>query len=347
MKKIFTLLAVVLMTANVLAQAPQTMGYQAVIRNSANALVTTQVGMKISILQATSTGTAVYVETQTPTPNANGLVSLAIGSGTVVSGTFAGIDWSAGPYFIKTETDPAGGTSYSISGTSQLLSVPYALNAGSITNANGLVLPKMTTTQRDAISAPSLGTLIYNTTTNGMQLYGYLSAASSLNVINSIGSGNDNAVPINSGIGQSFKVTNAYSVNSFILQVTSNAPVNGVPSPLNATGGNLTLSFYSGTPGSGTLLGSKSLTIISNAGTFNFGITTPIIIPAGLAYWEIKTDSTSSFSVFRASSNYNDAITETAYSFNASDVPTSISTSLFPFSFAYTSTSPFPLWINK
>lgn len=131
MKRIFTLLAVVLLTANVLAQAPQTMIYQAVIRNSANALVaSTPVGVQISIVQGTADGQAVYVETQSPTTNANGLVSFGIGSGIrSTSGTFSDIDWSAGPYFIKTETDPSGGTSYSITGTSQLMSVPYALYA--------------------------------------------------------------------------------------------------------------------------------------------------------------------------------------------------------------------------
>lgn len=61
--------------------------------------------------------------------NINGLASLGIGTGTPVSGTFAGIDWAAGPYFIKSETDPAGGTNYILSGTSEMLSVPYALYA--------------------------------------------------------------------------------------------------------------------------------------------------------------------------------------------------------------------------
>jgi hypothetical protein len=102
------------------------MSYQEVIRNALNNLVTTQVGMQISILQGTSTGTAVYVELQTPTPNANGLVTIEIGSGTPVStATFAAIDWSAGPYFIKTETDVGNGNI--ITGETQLLSVPYAL----------------------------------------------------------------------------------------------------------------------------------------------------------------------------------------------------------------------------
>jgi hypothetical protein len=130
MKKIFTIVAALLMSASVWAQAPEKMSYQAVVRDAGDALVTTQaVGMQISILQTTASGTAVYIETQTPTSNANGLVSLEIGSGTVVSGTFNTIDWSAGPYFIKTETDPTGGTTYTITGTSQLMSVPYALHA--------------------------------------------------------------------------------------------------------------------------------------------------------------------------------------------------------------------------
>ena len=125
-------LAHLLISSSIFAQAPQKMSYQAVIRNTSGALITsTSVGMKISILQGTATGTVAYSETQTASTNANGLVSLEIGSGNVVTGTFAGINWATGPYFIKTETDPAGGTNYSIIGTSQLMSVPYALFSAS------------------------------------------------------------------------------------------------------------------------------------------------------------------------------------------------------------------------
>ena len=127
MKKLLTLLTV-LFFGTVFAQSPQKMSYQAVIRNSSNALVTSSpIGMKISVLQGSNTGTAVYAETQDATTNANGLVSLEIGSGTALTGTFATIDWADGPYFIKTETDPTGGSNYTISGTSELMSVPYAL----------------------------------------------------------------------------------------------------------------------------------------------------------------------------------------------------------------------------
>ena len=139
----YTTVGALLLTISSFAQAPQKMSYQAVIRNSSDQLVSnTQIGMQISILQGGATGAAVYEETQTPTSNANGLVSLEIGTGTVVSGNFTTIDWSADTYFIQTETDPTGGTNYTITGTSQLMSVPYSLYAK--TAANGITAAQAT-----------------------------------------------------------------------------------------------------------------------------------------------------------------------------------------------------------
>ncbi len=130
MKKIYILVASICLSGQLFAQAPQKMSYQSVVRNASNSLVTSSaVGMQISVLQGSATGTVVYAETHTTTTNANGLATIQIGSGTLVSGDFSTIDWANGPYFLKTETDPTGGTSYFVSGTTQLLSVPYALYA--------------------------------------------------------------------------------------------------------------------------------------------------------------------------------------------------------------------------
>jgi hypothetical protein len=129
MKRLYTIIVAVLLSATSFAQVPEKMSYQAVVRDAAGELVSDQsLGMRISILQTTTTGTAVYVETHSPSSNTNGLVSIEIGMGTT-SGDFSTIDWSNGPYFIKTETDPTGGSNYTISGTSQLMSVPFALHA--------------------------------------------------------------------------------------------------------------------------------------------------------------------------------------------------------------------------
>jgi uncharacterized protein (TIGR02145 family) len=136
MKILYPLLIMLIIIADTFAQPPEKMSYQAVIRNSNDQLVTNQVvGMQISILQGSAAGIPVYVETQSPTTNANGLISIEIGGGTVVSGDFSGIDWTDGTYFIKSETDPTGGDNYTIAGMSQLLSVPYALHAKTAENA--------------------------------------------------------------------------------------------------------------------------------------------------------------------------------------------------------------------
>jgi hypothetical protein len=157
MKKIYSVIGVFLLTINVCAQAPQKMSYQAVIRNNNNALLTsTTVGMKISVLQGSSAGIPVFVETHTQSTNANGLVSLQIGTGTIITGTFSGINWAAGPYFIKTETDPTGGTDYTIAGTNELMSVPYALfsangTAGSIGAAGPNIITEATKTTQTGL----------------------------------------------------------------------------------------------------------------------------------------------------------------------------------------------------
>ncbi len=136
MKQYFLFTLLLLLSFFGFAQAPNKMSYQAVIRNSNNTVVSNHaVGMRISILQGTATGSSVYTETQSPTTNANGLIAIEIGTGNIVSGSFANIDWANGPYFVKTETDPNGGSNYTLTGTSQLLSVPYALYAKTAGNA--------------------------------------------------------------------------------------------------------------------------------------------------------------------------------------------------------------------
>ncbi|MFT5860905.1 MAG: hypothetical protein ACI865_003021, partial [Flavobacteriaceae bacterium] len=138
MKYLFTLLVTSVIATGAFAQAPEKMSYQAVIRTATNALLDNQtVGMQISILQDSVAGPSVYTETHTPLTNINGLATIEIGNGTPSLGAFNTIDWSSGPYFVRTETDPTGGTAYTISGTSQLISVPYALHAKTAESITG------------------------------------------------------------------------------------------------------------------------------------------------------------------------------------------------------------------
>jgi len=130
MKRMLLSISFLLFTLIAISQAPQKMSFQSVVRNGSGALIVNQnVGLRISILQGSSAGSIVYSENHTVSTNANGLATLQIGGGSIVSGNFSAIDWSLGQYYIKTEVDPTGGTNYTISGTTQLLSVAYALYA--------------------------------------------------------------------------------------------------------------------------------------------------------------------------------------------------------------------------
>lgn len=139
MRAFFTFLSAAKLTAGVWAQSPQKMSYQAVIRNNSDQLVTNQpIGMRVSILHGSVSGSVEYTEIIVTTSNVNGLVSIEIGGGA----GFEVIDWSNGLFFIKTETDPLGGTNYTITNTSQLLSVPYALHAKTAETLTGGIAEK-------------------------------------------------------------------------------------------------------------------------------------------------------------------------------------------------------------
>ena len=110
---------------SVFAQIPQTMSYQAVVRDGDNALVISKaVSIELSILRGSDEGTVVYAEKHDATTNANGLISLELGNGEQISETaFSQIDWSAGPYFVKTVAEFDGKT---VTGVTPMLTVPYA-----------------------------------------------------------------------------------------------------------------------------------------------------------------------------------------------------------------------------
>jgi len=126
----FIIIGCLLLSASIFAQAPEAINYQGVARdNSGNVIASQTVSLRLSILSGSSSGTAVYVETHSKITDGYGLFSLQIGNGAVVSGVFSNINWSINSNFLKVEIDPSGGTAYQLAGTSQLVSVPYALHA--------------------------------------------------------------------------------------------------------------------------------------------------------------------------------------------------------------------------
>ncbi|AWI26691.1 hypothetical protein HYN49_12715 [Flavobacterium pallidum] len=120
------------------AQVPQGISYQAIALNAVGQPVASaNVGVRLSILDDSASGTVLYTETQIKATSAQGLFTLVIGQGTPVTGTFSGINWGMNSKFLKVEMDVAGGTNYAAVGTTQLLSVPYAMYAGNTASVAG------------------------------------------------------------------------------------------------------------------------------------------------------------------------------------------------------------------
>ncbi|MBI5542049.1 MAG: hypothetical protein HY951_18480, partial [Bacteroidia bacterium] len=144
MKNILFSIFATVITLTSVAQTPQSFQYQAVIRDaSGNVLQSQSVNLRLSIIPVSAIGVAEYVETHTLTTNTFGILSLSVGNGNVVTGNFSTINWGASNHFIKVEADLGSG--YIDMGTTQLLSVPYALysetagNAGqTYTSGNGI-----------------------------------------------------------------------------------------------------------------------------------------------------------------------------------------------------------------
>lgn len=136
MKKILLLAVPALMAACLYAQSPASIRYQSVVRDQDDRyMADQQIGMRIVIAKDTAGDTVVYAETHTTMTGSSGVASIEIGTGAGESGSFTDIDWSSGPYYVTTGIDPGGGKEYSLSGTSQMLSVPYAYYAKT---ANGI-----------------------------------------------------------------------------------------------------------------------------------------------------------------------------------------------------------------
>jgi hypothetical protein len=139
MKKHFLYLLFIFFCVSIYSQSPQKFTYQSIIRDSEGVVLkSSQIGIKLSILQTSSSGRSVYSEQHDLSTNLNGLVTLIIGDGNT-SDSFSSIDWSTGKYFLKIEVDPLGGRNYLIEDTSQLLSVPYALYSGNSSSSNLLL----------------------------------------------------------------------------------------------------------------------------------------------------------------------------------------------------------------
>ncbi len=274
MKKILLSLGIMLGLFIAQAQAPEKMSYQAVMRNGSGQLLINQsIAVKVSILQGSPAGTLVYSERLTGNTNANGLISMEIGTGTILSGVFSAIDWPTGSYYLKTETDPAGGTNYTIAGTSQLLSVPYAMYAKSAGGTGGSFVIPYTNTVNNASTLFSLVNDGDGTSVEGINNTTTSSIAPVRGIVNNLAPGgfSSGVRGINNGTGglgvgvwgsQNGSGWGVYGVTPNGLGVYGNASANGTGVYANSnTGTGLTATSNNGIP--------ANISIFNNANNNN------------------------------------------------------------------------------
>ncbi len=138
---LISFILLLLIPSFLIAQVPQGIPYQAVIRDNAGApLVNTPILVRFTLHQNTTDGAVEYQETQSATTNAYGVINTQFGTGTATQGTFAGIVWSNTSKFIQVEANDGNG--YLDMGTQQMMSVPYAMYAGSVSNSSSQLVPQ-------------------------------------------------------------------------------------------------------------------------------------------------------------------------------------------------------------
>ena len=241
MKKVITFTVLLFVLMSVSAQVPQKMSYQAVIRSQSNAVLSdTRIGMKISIIQGADWINPIYAEYQEAKTNKNGLVTLQIGTGTILIGEFTKINWSNGPFYVKTETDPEGGTNYRITGSSELLSVPFAFFAMNVQNNNGQFVKISELNGTDSFD---------------INLKGNISTSKNVTV-----AGNVEALGSTSTLGTIEKPFKGLFISSHSLSFASDSSgQNTLPTTLSNIGGNLRISI-----GGLKLMGANSAIIAPN-----------------------------------------------------------------------------------
>ena len=285
MKKILLLFGILSGLFMGLSQAPEKMSYQAVVRNGSGQILSNQaIAIRLSILQGSAAGPSVYSERLTGNTNANGLVTLEIGTGTVLSGTFSTIDWSSGNYYLKTETDPSGGTTYTITGTSQLLSVPYAMYAKSAGSSGGTFTIPYANTVNNASTLFSLTNDGDGTSLEGNNNSATSSIAAVRGVVTSTAPGgfSSGVRGINNGTGglgigvwgsQNGSGWGVYGVTPNGLGVYGNSSASGTGVYANSnTGTGLTATSNNGIPASISILNNANANNVLNASTVGNGV---------------------------------------------------------------------------
>ncbi|MEZ5055775.1 MAG: hypothetical protein R2879_01955 [Saprospiraceae bacterium] len=159
----FSIVFVLIAVVSAYSQTPQNFNYQAVVRDGSGMTINnSQVSFRFTIVENSANGNLLYQEIQKPFTTDNGIVSLQIGAGNNTTGTFSNINWANGNFWLKIELDMNGGNNFQLMGSSQLVSVPFAMHAATVDN----------TDDADADPSNELQNLAFDANTNELSISG-------------------------------------------------------------------------------------------------------------------------------------------------------------------------------
>ncbi|USQ03654.1 beta strand repeat-containing protein [Aquirufa antheringensis] len=190
----------------------------------------------------------------------------------------------------------------------------------------GLLLPRLTTTQRDAIAAPlAAGLLIYNSTAGKVQVYA--EAEGTPGTLAKVGTS-----PSGLGVSNDYNICLSFTPSSNWRISSASVGVQSI-----AVAGNMTFSIYSGVPGTGILLGAQTVaTSTLSGGVLSFNFINPVEVPQGNCYWKLTADNTA-YIFLPQLGQFNDGINQSFTALrNDNSIIVNIPSYSFPFSMAYT-----------
>ena len=273
MRKSLLFLAFSISTLFVLGQAPpNAFNYSAVARDGAGTLVTNQaIALQMSILQSTAVGSLVYQETHNVSTDDYGLFNLLIGSGAIQQGTFSSINWAGDSYYLKIEMDITGSTNYTNMGTTQFLSVPYAMHsktADSVSNPDYQSL----SISNDTLFLTNGGYVILSETlidSLGIAALGYVAGPQ---VYQSLSISNDTLFLTNGGyvILSPTSLGAGPGPNAPLASVTTNS-VSNITSYTALCGGNITSDGGTAVVERGVCWNTSTSPTINDSRTYDFG----------------------------------------------------------------------------
>lgn len=301
-KLLLVFLTYILCLVQLQAQAPQAFQYQAVARSSTGVLLTNQnVSIRASIVSGSPTGAILYAETHSPTTNQFGLFSLEIGRGTINNGVFNSITWGTNAHYLKIEMDETGGTAYQDMGTVQLLSVPYALHASTVDNADDADANPTNELQTLSINGPNLtisnGNTITLPTGSGGGSTQFLTKSGSLLTL----SGGGGSVSLNDDNATNELQTLTLNGNSLTISSgnTVTLPTGG------SSGGTLDAAYDFGGPGNGRSITADAGEVAITSNTSNSTALRVEHNGIGAGLVANTTNSANTFSPIQGNTNSN------------------------------------------